>query len=150
MTHIEERSARPYVGIRETVTMDTLPSAVDRGFPALFGWLGEHGVPPAGPPFIRYLEVDMERELVIDLGVPVSERVVPDERVRSDVLPAARWIVAVHVGHFDGLRGAHAALQEWARRQGLEWRESVEWYVTDPREEPDSSRWETELAYLIA
>jgi RNA polymerase sigma-70 factor, ECF subfamily len=147
---IKQRAEQPYAGIRETVTMETLPSAVDRGFPALFGWLAERGAQPAGPPFIRYLKVDMERELVIDLGVPVSDAVAPDERVRAEVLPAGRWIVTLHVGHFDGLRDAHGALQEWARGQGLEWRESVEWYVTDPREEPDSSRWETELAYLTA
>lgn len=40
-------------------------------------------------------------------------------------------------------------VSEWAQREGLGWRESVESYVTDPRAEPDASRWETELAYLI-
>jgi effector-binding domain-containing protein len=146
---IEERAEQPYVGIRERVTMEGLPPAVDRGFPALFAWLADRGVKPAGPPFIRYLDVTGS-ELVIDLGVPVPEGVAGDERVRAQALPAGRWIVALHVGRFDGLRDAHAAVQDWARQQGIAWDGFAEHYRTDPREEPDSSRWETELAYLIA
>jgi hypothetical protein len=140
MTQIEERSARPYEGIRETVTMEELAAAIDRGFPELFRRLAERGAEPSGPPFIRYLRVGEEMEL--DLGVPVADG--------EQALPAGRWLVALHVGHFSGLRDAHGALQEWARGQGLAWSEFCEHYRTDPREEPDSSRWETELAYLIA
>jgi effector-binding domain-containing protein len=136
---IEERLDEPYTGIRETVTMETLPSAIDRGFPALFGRLAERGVSPAGAPFIRYLRVGDEME--IDLGVPVADG--------EHALPAGRWLVALHVGHFSGLRTAHGELQEWAREHGIAWSEFCERYLTDPREEPDSSRWETELAYLI-
>jgi effector-binding domain-containing protein len=136
---IEERPDEAYTAIRETVTMETLPSAIDRGFPALFGRLAERGVAPAGAPFIRYLRVGDEME--IDLGVPVADG--------DHALPAGRWLVALHVGHFSGLRAAHGELQEWAREHGIAWSEFCERYLTDPREEPDSSRWETELAYLI-
>jgi len=120
--------------------MDGIAAAVDSAFPALFGQLAERGAEPAGPPFIRYLSVGSELE--IELGIPVAD----GERA----LPAGRWIVALHVGHFDGLRDAHAALQDWAQGEGLAWSEFCEQYLTNPREEPDSSRWETELAYLIA
>jgi effector-binding domain-containing protein len=137
---IEQRAEQPYVGIRETVTMETLPSAVDRGFPALFARLAERGAQPAGAPFIRYLRVGEEME--IDLGVPVADG--------EQALPAGRWLVALHVGHYSGLHAAHGALQEWAREHGIAWGEFAERYLTDPREEPDSSRWQTELAYLIA
>ena len=56
---IQPRAAQPYVGIPMRVTMDGLSGAVDETFPELFGWLAEHGVPPAGAPFIRYLVVDV-------------------------------------------------------------------------------------------
>jgi effector-binding domain-containing protein len=48
-----------------------------------------------------------------------------------------------HVGPFSGLRDACARLHEWAgdRAVGPFW----ESYVTNPREEPDSSRWVTEI-----
>src|SRR5262249_56384251 len=56
---IQNRAAQEYAAIPVRVTMDALPAAVDEGFPELFRWLGEHAVTPAGPPFIRYLVIDM-------------------------------------------------------------------------------------------
>jgi hypothetical protein len=41
---------------------------VDQAFPELFGWLAEQAVAPAGPPFIRYLVIDMAAEFQIELG----------------------------------------------------------------------------------
>jgi hypothetical protein len=59
------------------------------------------------------------------------------------VEPAGRAAVLRHVGPFSGLRDACARLHEWAgeRAAGPFW----ESYVTNPREEPDSARWITEL-----
>jgi effector-binding domain-containing protein len=89
----------------------------------------------------------MERELEIDLAVPVAAGVSGDERVRTDTLPAGRYATLVHVGPYGGLRGAHAALQAWCAERGIAWAERVETYVTDPRRQPDSSKWETEVAF---
>ena len=47
-------------------------AAVDTAFPELFRWLGERGVEPAGPPFIRLLEVDVDGEpLELEVGRPL-------------------------------------------------------------------------------
>lgn len=56
---ITERADQPYVAIRANVTMAQLPGFADR-LGEVFGWLAEHGVPPAGPPFFRYNVIDME------------------------------------------------------------------------------------------
>ena len=66
---IELRAAQPYAGIPVRVTMDGLSGAVDEAFPELFGWLAAHDIQAAGPPFIRYLVVDMAAELQIELAV---------------------------------------------------------------------------------
>jgi effector-binding domain-containing protein len=155
---IEHRDAQPYAAIPLSVTMDSLAGAVDRGFPELFGWLAERALAPAGAPFIRYLEVDMSGELEIELGVPVAAEATGDERVRNGVLAAGRYVTLLHVGPYDGLVKANAALQQWAQEQGISWqmdggsrwRGRLERYLSDPSREPDPSRWETELAYLSA
>ncbi len=69
---IELRAAQPYAGIPVRVTMDGLSGAVDEAFPELFGWLAAQDIPAAGPPFIRYLVIDMAAELQIELAVPVG------------------------------------------------------------------------------
>ena len=134
----EIRELSPQPAVVEVAVTDQagLPGVVDRGFPRLFGRLAELGAEPAGPPFIRYLRTGEELEL--ELGIPVG----PDAGQTSG-LPGGRAAVLRHVGPFSGLRDACARLQEWAgeRAAGPFW----ESYVTNPREEPDSSKWITEI-----
>ena len=113
---IEERAAQHYAGIQATVPMGGISGAIDEAFPELFGWLAKTGTAPAGPPFIRFLVIDMEALLQIELGVPVAEPMTESGRIRPGVLPAGRYVVLRHTGHYDGLIAANAALQQWATR----------------------------------
>jgi effector-binding domain-containing protein len=155
---IQQRDPQPYAGLPVTVTMETFPAAADASFPELFGWLRDHGLAPAGAPFIRYHVIDMEAELEIEFGIPVTAPVEASGRVRPGVLPAGRYATLIHVGPYDQLVAANAALQDWAQREGItlesspdgrRWAGRVEHYLTDPAAEPDPAKWETEVAYLI-
>lgn len=157
---VEYRDEEPYAGLPATVTMATLAQAIDQGYPRLFGWLGEHAIAPAGPPFVRYLVIDMAADIDIELGVPTGAAVAGDDQVRAEVLPAGRYATLLYTGPYDGLIEANAALQQWAGQQGLAfdttgtgrgtaWRGRVEHYRTDPSAEPDPAKWETGLAYLL-
>lgn len=158
---IEYRAAQPYLGITRRVTHG-VPAAVDQAFPALFAWLGEHGVAPAGPPFIRTREIDERGEpLELDVAVPVASAVEGDGEVRADVLPAGRYLTALHVGPYRSqtatdLGDARAALLRHADERGLVYARgaelpcAVEHFRIGPVDTPDHTRWETELAYLLA
>ena len=160
---VQERAAQEYAGIKATVTMESIGSAVDQALPELFGWLAGKGIPPAGAPFIRFLVIDMDAELQIEMGVPVSAPVGASGRVQPGVLPSGRYVVLRHIGPYDGDDGlipANAALQEWASKHGVEfdssetpkgsvWGGRFEHYLTDPSAEPDPAKWETDVAYLI-
>ena len=155
---IVARAAQPYVGVTERVALDQLPDAIRRGFAEVFGWLAvRDGVSAAGAPFVRYVEVDMAASLLIDLAVPVEGVVPPDGRVRPGVLPAGDYVTLLFRGHYDGLIAANGAVQQWGEQHGVRWamdgptawRGRIEQYLTDPSEEPDPARWETEVAYLI-
>jgi effector-binding domain-containing protein len=163
---IQQRDAQPYLAIRSEVT-DGLPAVVDTAFPQLFAWLGQHGVEPAGPPFIRYLEVDHEGEpLEIEVAAPVASAAEPPEDgpVQADTLPAGRYATLVHTGpyrHDDlpDLGDAQAALRSWTDEQGIatgrpsergsSLAACVEHYRVGPPTEADWTKWETELAYLV-
>ena len=147
---LQRREAQRYLAIHVHVTSEAeFRRAADTGFPELFGWLGEHGVEPAGPIFIRY-RADSDD---IELGVPVAPGVTGDERVRAGELPAGRWATFVHVGPYRSetdpdLAAGRATLEAWADAQGLARGDYVEHYLKGPVEEPDHARWETELASL--
>ena len=157
---IEERAAQDYAGIQAIVPMGGISGAIDEAFPELFGWLAKTGTAPAGPPFIRFLVIDMEALLQIELGVPVAEPMTESGRIRLGVLPAGRYVVLRHTGHYDGLIDANAALQQWAQERGLEfemrdtpegsvWGGRFEECITDPSAEPDPANLETDVAYLL-
>lgn len=156
---IELREAQPYLGISERLTAG-VPEFADRVFPELFGWLGRNGVHPAGPPFIRFVELDPDGEPVeLEVGVPVAngagEIATGDDRVRATALPAGRWLTYLHVGPYRSetltdLANAREELMGWAEEQELSCACAVEHYRIGPAEEPDFTKWETEFAYLLA
>ena len=157
---IQARAAQHYAAIPATVAMDGISAAVDVALPALFGWLASQGIAPAGPPLIRYLVIDMAGELQIELGVPVAAPVAASGRVQPGVLPQGRYAVLRHTGPYDGLIASNAALLQWAKQKGIEfdtwatpqgsaWRSRAEHYLTDPSQEPDPAKFETDVAFLI-
>ena len=155
-----ERPARHYVGVTAPVTMTSFGIVADR-IPELFGHLAQHGCTPLGAPFFRYHRIDMERELIVEAGVPVAVPVPGAGDIEPGVLPAGRYATVVHTGHPDELVGVTANLLDWAKRQDLAfdcrpspegelWGCRLETYLTDPRETPDLHRWQTELAFRLA
>lgn len=155
---IEERAEQPYRGITRHITMSTFNEVADR-FPDIFGWLAVRGVEPAGAPFFRYHMIDMERTLEVEACVPVPPNsAIPasDEDVTAGVLPAGRYVVTEYTGHPDGLVRVTADLLAWAREQNLEfdehddrWAGRLEYHLTNPAEEPDMNKWETQLAFKL-
>lgn len=76
-------------------------------------------------------------------------------------LPGGRYATVTHVGHPMGLMLATKELLDWGAAQGLKWDVSpgaqgeqwgcrLENYLTDPGQEPDMSKWETQLAFRLA
>jgi len=149
------RNKQHYVGIRKQVPMTELGSVLPPLTGEVFAWLGKKGLEPAGAPFWRYLVVDMERKLEVDVGVPIVESVQGECQIISDILPAGTYAMMLHTGHPDELEEAAARLLAWAEGKGIRWKVAgdrwagrVEWYYSDPEIEPDMTKWETELAFL--
>jgi effector-binding domain-containing protein len=157
---LEERAERSYVAIRREVTRAELGTVLPPLGDDVFAWLKARGLSPGGAPLFRYLTIDMEGEgrFLVDVGVPVASAVAGDDQVTADVLPAGRYAVLVNTGPYDDLVGAHGALHAWMAENGVAVQPSaagngpaamVEAYETDPAEEPDPQKWETEVSYLV-
>ena len=157
---LEDRREQCYVGIRTQVPIRKLGSTIPRLLGQLFSWLGERGVAPSGPPFIRYHIVDMAKLMDVELCVPTATALPGDGDVGPGALPAGRYAVLVYIGQKNGIAG-NAALLDWGKRQGLTWDRwstdagdafgaRYESFLTDPDEEPDRRKWETEVAIRLA
>jgi effector-binding domain-containing protein len=157
---IEERPEQPYVGIRTQTPIQKLKDVIPQLLDELFPWLGQRGVEPAGAPFIRYHIINMEELMDVELGIPVAAAVSGDGRVSPGVLPSGRYASLVYTDVTKGIEG-NKALIEWAAKEGLKWdrwdaengdafASRYESFLTDPADEPDPAKWETEVAIKVA
>lgn len=103
----------------------------------------------------------MAADLVVRAGVPVAVPVEGDGHVEADVLPAGDYLTTVHVGPYADLEAVTGELLDHAAAQGLRfdvhpsdagdvWTSRLEWYETNPVEEPDPARWVTRLELKLA
>ena len=156
---VEERAEQRYVGIRTQVPMSEFKNIIPQFLGELFGWLEQQGVAPAGAPFMRYHVINMPGNMDVELGVPVASAVQGDGRIAAGVIPAGRYASLVYSG-LNGIPG-NKALIEWAAKNDIKWdrwddkngdafRSRVEYFLTDPDEEPDKNKWETEVAIKVA
>ena len=158
---IAQRDTQPYVGITERVTIQNIGMVLPEVHSQVFEWLGERGIEQAGAPFWKYNVIDMATEMEVEVGVPITNEVTGDERVKAGVLPAGRYATVTHIGHPQELMGVTGELLKWGDQQGVTWDMTetpagqkwacrLEIYHTDPREQPDMSKWETDLAFKLA
>lgn len=158
---IQDRTEQPYVAIRAGARMAELDRVIPRLIGEVSAWLREHAVAPTGAPFVRYLVVDMDDELDIEVGFPVAGAPEGGGGVTAGVLPGGRYASVLYTGPYDGVPRANMALTDWGAEQGLAWdtREAdhgegfaarLETYFTDPAKEPDPAKWQTEVAIRLA
>ena len=96
-----------------------------QGFPELFRWLGEHGIEPSGPPFIRFRELDTNGEpLEIEVGAPVEAEARATSACSAGSLPAGRYLTFIHLGPYRSetapdLATAREQLVAFAAEEGI-------------------------------
>ncbi|HLW01799.1 MAG TPA: GyrI-like domain-containing protein [Ktedonobacterales bacterium] len=157
---IEARGEQHYVGIRSQASGRELNAVIPQLLGEVFAWAGQHGIVPAGAPFIRYHVINMATTMEIEVCLPVTSAVAGDGRVSPGVLPAGQYATLVYRGVANGVQANHVLLA-WGNDQGLAWdaweakngevfRARYETFLTRPEEEPDQANWETEVAIRLA
>jgi effector-binding domain-containing protein len=158
---IDEREELHYMGIRTQVTMGEMGSGIiPQLLNEIIAWLGKQGTEPQGAPFMRYHVINMAAKLDIELGFPVAEAMEGNGRVQMAVLPAGRYASLIYTGIQNGMAG-NKVLIDWAKTNGVQWdrwddengdafRSRYETYLTNPDDEPDPAKWETEVAIKLA
>jgi effector-binding domain-containing protein len=137
---VERRARQPYVGITESITLETF-DVVERRLAEVLTWLAAEGVEPAGPPFFRYRVIDMFRQLEVEAGVPVAAGIGTAGDVRLGVLPEGRYVTYTHIGPPDTHIDVIAAVFDWAAREGLVW---------DKTPTPEGDVWGCRLASVLS
>ena len=159
---IDERPEQPYVGIRVRAAIHELSQVIPNTHDEIGAWMREHGIERAGAPFVRYHVINMAEGLDIEMGWPTAQpvQVTGSDRIKAGTLPAGRYASLIYTGVMNGMEG-NGVLINWAEEKGLKWdrwddpngdafASRYELEITDPDEEPDMSKWETEVAIKLA
>ena len=151
MHEVESRTlaAQPTLVVRGKLAVDEIKEFLGRAYHLVAARTQECGIHFAGPPFARYRALDPEfTEFEVEAGFPVIALVPCSGEVEPSDLPAGDVAVTWHIGPYDGMKAAYAALQSWIEdRDGVPTGVPWEVYHTDPNEEPDPSESRTEIFY---
>ena len=117
--------------------------------PAVFGHVAGNGGTPTGMPFARYDMLD-DHTFDMEAGAPVAAHVPETDQIKQSTLPAGPAVKLTHVGPYENLYAAHQMAHKWLEENerdaaGHPW----EVYVTDPGNEPDNTKWVTEVYYPL-
>ncbi len=132
------------------VDRETVGEALGECLPAVFGFVMENALAPAGHPFVRYTNMT-NAFFEIDAGIPLVEAATDappaDSGIIRGELPGGMVAVTVHQGPYEGLSEAYAALERWAEASAEFTAAGAPWevYLTDPGEVPDPADWMTEV-----
>ncbi|HEV2088104.1 MAG TPA: MerR family transcriptional regulator [Cryptosporangiaceae bacterium] len=128
-------------------------------YPRLYAFLAERGIAPAGPPGALYPGGAFEPEATsvrayLPVAAPAGSardavRSDPDE-IQPARLPAARLAVALHVGPYQSIGPAYAAVGSWLAGHAVATGEDVrETYLVGPGDGVDENAYRTELGWPV-
>ena len=116
-----------------------------KAFSEVASYLGRKGAGPAGMPFARYHPTGEDR-FEVEAGFPASTPTGGEGEVEPSDLPGGLAAVTAHVGPYDAMEPAYAALRAWVHAHGGEpVGDAWEVYLSDPNANPDSATWRTEV-----
>ena len=148
---IRECTPQLVLSVRGHTPMRGIAAWIGQAYAELFTQIGRSGARPSGPPFAIYHDQEMREEDVdMEAGVPVSNAVEPTGRARSWTLPAGTVASTLHVGAYEELGNAYAALAEWVQFRGHETAgPPMESYLVGPMEAKDPAELRTEILWPI-
>lgn len=146
-----ERAIGPVIEIEESVRVWRMPATFGRDFKRIANYMAMQGTECSDMPYAHYLDMDWQAELqrgkistliatVIKkwhffAGIPVLKAVQGQGELRTRIIPAQHYVRGVHHGPYQQCAVTYRAMHEWAKTQGLQFKnEAYEFYVNDPRE----------------
>jgi effector-binding domain-containing protein len=129
---------------RSEMPAPALPGWLASAFHAVADYLNRAQLEPTGPPFARFTFLD--DMVAVEAGFPVREEIPGADPVEPSTLPDGPAAVTTHIGRYEDLDRAYAAIHKWLDAHGYaaagpHW----EVYHTDPNAEPDPTRWRTDI-----
>ncbi|HEX8185045.1 MAG TPA: GyrI-like domain-containing protein [Blastocatellia bacterium] len=142
---VKDVAPQPILSIRGKTTPSAIPMTIGEFLKEVLGYVQSKGGQLAGPPFTRYHKM-AEDEVDMEAGFPVASPLPGEGRIEASELPSGPVASTYHIGPYDTLNTAEAAIDNWVSTNGQE-AAGPSWHIywTDPGEVPNPQEWKTEV-----
>ncbi len=140
-----------YLGARKTVAFADMPAFYGEQFSKIMGLLQTSGESPAGAPSGLYWKYD-EATGTADMAaaIPVATARKFGGGLNLYPLGGKPALLIEYFGAYEKVGEAHFAMDDFMKEKNLQNIPPViEEYVTDPGQEPDTSKWLTRIIYFV-
>ena len=139
-----------FVAIRDTIKMQDMSTFFAQNFGKLYGSIMQSGAEMSGQPSGLIYVWDEENNITdMAAAIPVVGETNLDG-FESIEIASGKALQIDYYGDYEGSGDAHWAMDECIQDFGFEVTEPViEEYITDPMEEPDTSKWLTRITYYL-
>lgn len=147
---VREIPAQPYASSRAATTRKGIGETIAVLLKEVWEHIEQSDGVPIGPPFTAYTRDNGDDDIEIEAGIPLDRPIEGNERVICQMSPGGEAVSIVHIGPFEGLRGADAALAAWAaKNHRTPHGANVHVYWTDPAAVQDPAKWKTEVVMFL-
>lgn len=148
---IVELPERKVISVVDSCDWSDMGQKMEQMFGELYGMQHSGKCQFTGAPFTIYHKWDEDTQFsVFENCIPVDHEVANKGRVQYKVIPATRAVKGEYFGPYDQMYGMYVALDHYVKDFSLE--ESggpIEEYITDPTQEPDTSKWQTNIYFPV-
>lgn len=150
-TNATQFSGAHYIGIKSPIYNMNIPKFYAESYPKIYKVLDSLKMQPAGPPVGLIYDWDgTSNHVYIMAALPISEKIPAPSGFEVETVPTIPCIKMEMYGHYNKLKTAHAKLDYLMNSSNFTLAAPIiEEYVTSPSAEPDTSKWLTNIYYLL-
>jgi len=138
--------AKPAIVLRIKATGPEIGNAMEQAFGQLMA-VGATSM--AGYPFSIWYDY-MNDTMEFDCGLPVAAKMAEQGDIRNIMTYGGRVATVTHTGTYESTQYSWEKLQKYMQENNLEPNgDPYEVYITDPSDEPDSTKWVTKLFWPV-
>lgn len=141
--------AKSFYGLRTTTSLDKLSAFFTQAYSKIGEIAAKSNVKPINFPKAIYFSFD-EKTLIADVAATMEfTNGGKLNGLEKWDLPAGKVLLIEYYGAYEKSANAHHAMDNYIKEKGLTQNFCIEEYVTDPVIEKDTTKWLTNIYYLV-
>lgn len=146
---LDEVDEFTYASIRKTVPFIEISLEMGQMYGEIGQYLAKEEVDMAGMPFSFYHLMD-EDEIDLECGIPTSSKIRGNDRIIGATFPKTKCVSLDFYGDYNNLGTGHEKIQKWVEDHEFELMgPPMEFYLTDPGQDPNPNNWLTRICYPV-